>query len=1362
MTTTQTSKWRSLRFWLPAFLALLAIGSGLALYVYEVQLHKAEFEAQFSRNQTLQTTRIQADVERWVQRNDLDMVQSIFAELGVIPELKTAVFLDATNTVLAATRREDLGRPLDIGQLGVDQLDPSQLLAAMQKARQTMQGISLFTGDHNGVLACFPTSLPLQPGQLEVRRGGLVLMSFDLRLEKAASLRHLQTEFLIYFADILIIALVLGVSLHFLITRRLERLQSVMTDFAAGKTVGAAQSGAGDEISHLVTQFNAMATTIYRTMAEIQDLYDHAPCGYHSLDTSGTFVRINDTELTWLGYAREEMVGKVKFMELATPQSREVFHREFPGFKERGFVNDLDFELVRKDGSVLPVVLNATAIKDAQGNFLMSRSVMHDVTERKRAERALRESQTLYHSLVEQLPAGVFRKNAAGRYVYVNPWFCRLKGLKAEMFLNKMPDEVAAIELAANGPNVAQISQLTAQGVDHHRQIMETGRPIEIEELGYGPDGKKQCLSVLKTPIFDLDGKIIGSQSILFDITDRKRAEETLHRLNRELRAISNCNQILMRAVDEPSLLNDVCRIVCDEAGYCMAWVGYAENDAAKTVSAAAWAGVEDGFLAATNITWADSERGRGPTGTAIRSGASACLQDFTTDPQAAPWRENALQRGYRSSIALPLKDENAKTFGALTIYSTEPNAFIPEEIRLLEELAGDLAFGLVTLRTRAERKRAEQSLALMSVALNNVREAAFLIGPDSRFQYVNDEACRSLGYSRAELVGMSVPEIDPDFPIERWSEIWNALKVQRSLTFETRHRTKDGRTIPVEIVAIHFKYDGREYNMAMARDITERRLAEEKLSHLAAIVESSDDAIIGKALDETILSWNRGAERIYGYTAGEIVGRSISMLVPPDLRDELVAIMAGLKRGEKVEHLETTRQCKDGQVIHVALTISPIKDARGQIVGASTIARNITERKRVEDALVFVAQRGWQTGAENFFDALAQFLCEKLDMDYALIDRIDENPDWAETVALYAKGAIALNLRYALKGTPCENVMGRKLCIYPQGIQQLFPEDTLLPGMGAESYVGLPLWDSTGHPVGLIAVMGTKPIPDDAPITQLLQLVATRAAAELERKRAEEKIRKLNQELEQRVEKRTAQLEAANKELEAFSYSVSHDLRAPLRAIDGFSRIVLEDYHDKLDDAGKDSLQRIRAASQRMGRLIDDMLQLSRLTRTEMRRTPVDLSALARAVADEQHKAEPERCVEFAIEPDLVANADASLMRVVLENLLGNAWKFTGKQSAAKIEFGRTTHGGVPAFFVRDNGVGFDMAYADKLFGAFQRLHSTAEFPGTGIGLATVQRVIRRHGGRVWAESAAVRGATFYFTLPVAETDDNGHGGES
>jgi len=239
------------------------------------------------------------------------------------------------------------------------------------------------------------------------------------------------------------------------------------------------------------------------------------------------------------------------------------------------------------------------------------------------------------------------------------------------------------------------------------------------------------------------------------------------------------------------------------------------------------------------------------------------------------------------------------------------------------------------------------------------------------------------------------------------------------------------------------------------------------------------------------------------------------------------------------------------------------------------------------------------------------------------------------------------------------------------------------------------------------------------------------------ERKRVENQVKGMN-----------AELFAANKELEAFSYSVSHDLRAPLRGIDGFSLALLEDYADKLDEDGRDYLHRVRAATQRMGTLIDDLLSLSRVTRSEMRLEKTDLSTIARSLAEELQQTQPERRAEFRIEEGLQVLADSHLIRITLENLLGNAWKFTSKRESSFIEFGKTDCEGVPAYYVRDNGAGYDPAYGGRLFGAFQRLHDKNDFPGTGVGLATVQRIVHRHGGRIWAESAVGRGATFYFTL--------------
>jgi PAS domain S-box-containing protein len=362
-------------------------------------------------------------------------------------------------------------------------------------------------------------------------------------------------------------------------------------------------------------------------------------------------------------------------------------------------------------------------------------------------------------------------------------------------------------------------------------------------------------------------------------------------------------------------------------------------------------------------------------------------------------------------------------------------------------------------------------------------------------------------------------------------------------------------------------------------RDVSERRHSEQQHALLAAIVEASADAIVGKTLAGVVTSWNPGAERVFGYTAAEIVGHSILKIVPPELAEEEASILETLAQGEG-KQFETVRVRKDGAPIDVSVTTSPIRDHRGRVIGISKVARDIT----------------------------------------------------------------------ALKRSQAEAARARETA------------------------------------------------------------------------------------------------EAASSELEAFSYSVAHDLRAPLRGMNGFAHLLVEEYGDKLEAEARDWLEEIKVNATRMAALIDALLSLARLTRSELHRERVDLSSLTRSVANQLAKAEPEREVEVVIAPALTADLDPRLARALVDNLVGNAWKFTSKQPSALIEVGASD----AAFFVRDNGAGFDMAYATKLFSPFQRLHASSEFPGTGIGLATAQRIVRRHGGRIWAEGVVNRGATFFFTVPA------------
>jgi len=540
----------------------------------------------------------------------------------------------------------------------------------------------------------------------------------------------------------------------------------------------------------------------------------------------------------------------------------------------------------------------------------------------------------------------------------------------------------------------------------------------------------------------------------------------------------------------------------------------------------------------------------------------------------------------------------------------------------------------------------------------------------------------------------------------------WLRLAGQRAGLFDTAGGTALFVVCIIVVLASLVAWSARSLDRADAKRIAAEqalRLGEERFRLLVGGVR--DYAIFMLDPGGHVASWNHGAQQIKGYTPEEIVGQHFSRFYPPE------AIAAGAPAASLRTAAETGRfeeenwrLRKDGSRFWADVVITPIRDGRGTLLGFAKVTRDLTERQRAEEAI---------RASEEQFRTLA------LTASDAIISA-DSHGD----ITYFNPGAERI-FGYAL-----QEVRGKPLTV-------------LMPERLRDAHrTGLARYLATGEArvVGrTVELVGQK--RDGAEFPLELSLATWKRGPEVaftaiirditERKAAEETLRRY-----------AAQLESANAELEAFAYSVSHDLRAPLRSLDGFSQALLEDYADRLDAQGTDYLQPVRSGSQRMAQLIDDLLNLSRVTRAQMRMGSVDLSALAEGIATELRNSDPSRRVDFAIAPALVVHADPGLMGVVLENLLGNAWKFTGKRLRARIEVGVTPHNGRPAYFVRDNGAGFDMTYADKLFGAFQRLHRSGEFEGTGIGLATVQRIIHRHGGRIWAEAAPDQGATFYFTL--------------
>ncbi len=1002
------------------------------------------------------------------------------------------------------------------------------------------------------------------------------------------------------------------------------------------------------------------------------------------------YLEVNDSYANVIGYSREEIMShSVDYFQKIWVNPEEL-EKTTSLLQTEGKMRNEEFSFRTKSGEIRQWLCSADIVNI--GGKVCMLAIASDITERKQMEEALRESEEKFSKAFRSSPEIIaITTFKDGKFLEANDSFTRITGYTREEVIGHSSTEINIWAEADDRSKMLQI--LKKQGRVYSEEFKFRMKSGEIRTWLFSAEkiniGGEECLITITT-----------------DITELKKREQLQHDENNVLTLLGQEAELseLLDAIvhlgeyHDPSIKGSVLLFDSSRDWLVLASAPSLPDDYKELL--------KNGLPIGPNM---------GSCGTAAYLKERVIIPDIKNSP-LFPYEEVTNQiigNGLLAGWSQPIISSNGDLLGTIANYSSKIGEPDEDNLKVLEWSARIAAIAI-------ERKQVEEQLRLLSSVTQQVSDSTIVFSPDNKITYMNKAAQDLLGYSLEEVLGENLDFFNVK-PIGKSlaQEILQTASSGKRWVGVMGKRRKDSSTFIGEcnISALYDQQGQITSYIDVMHDVTESLRIEEALREsedkFSKAFHSSPDIIsIVNLEDNKFAEVNDSFIRYTGYTHEEVIGHTANELGIWAKTKERDKVLRMLKERGRVSNEEIHTRMKSGE-IRLGLFSAETIHIGGKFCSI-TVITDITERKQMEEAL-----RESEERYRDLFDNASD-----------LIQSVTPDGHF-----IYVNKAWWNLLGYSEKEVKNLTVWD---IIHPDYIthcKEIFQK--IMSGERVEA-IEAAFITKHGREIQVEGTANAKHDGDKVVATQGMFRDVT------QRKRAEAELKQALSSLEQS----SAQLTATNKELEAFSYSVSHDLRSPLRSIDGFSQALLEDYTDKLDENGQDYLKRLRGASQKMGELIDGLLKLSSLTRSEMHKDKVDLSALAKEIATRLQETQPEHHAKFDISKGLTTSGDRQLLRVLMENLLGNAWKFTSKSPKARIEFGATQNGDKKAYFVRDNGVGFDMTYADKLFGAFQRLHKTTEFPGTGIGLATVQRIINRHGGTVWAEGAVGKGATFYFTL--------------